>query len=356
VTLQWPALIPALLLVPLLIALYIWALRRRRPVAVRFSSLGLVHEAKPRTSRIRRHLPFTLFALALASQLFAISRPTVIAAVPTGQATVILAIDVSRSMCASDILPSRLEVAKAAAASLIERQGSNRLIGIVAFAGFAEIVQVPTGDQEVLLDAIQSLTTGRRTAIGSAILTSIDAIAGVDGSVVPAITDTTPRTPPVRVPKGAYVPHIVVLLTDGASNSGPDPVDAAQQAVDRGVRIYTIGFGTVDPGDTFRDCGPTPYARDPFATGPPGPGVAGGFGGGFRRGIDEVTLKHVAEMTGAEYYSAESADQLQAVFESLPTQYILRHEAIEVTVVFAALGIALAGVALLLARAWQPWP
>jgi Ca-activated chloride channel family protein len=357
VTLLWPVLVPAVLIVPLLVALYIWALRRRRPVAVRFSNLGLVREAVPRTSRIRRHLPFALFAFALASLLFALTRPVVIAAVPTGQATVILTIDVSRSMCSTDIQPSRLEVAKAAAAKLIERQGSDRLIGLVAFAGFAEIIQVPTGDQEVLLDAVGSLTTGRRTAIGSAILTSIDAIAGVDGSVAPAITDTTPRTPPAPVPKGAYVPHIVVLLTDGASNAGPEPVDAAQQAVDRGVRVYTIGFGTADPGDSFRNCGPTPFGRDPFGTTPGGIGGSGAFGGGaFRRGIDEVTLRRVAEMTGAEYYSAETADQLDSVFASLPTQFILRHEALEVTVVFAALGVALAGGALLLARLWRPWP
>src|SRR4051794_16324642 len=169
-TLLWAPLLILLLLIPAMVAAYVWARRRRRPVAVRYSSLGLVRAAMPRSSWLRRHLPFALFTLGLGTLLFAIARPVVVAAVPTGQATVILAMDVSRSMCATDIEPSRIQVAQAAATSFIDRQASNRLIGVVAFAGFGEIVQAPTGDREVLSDAIASLTTGRRTAIGSAIL------------------------------------------------------------------------------------------------------------------------------------------------------------------------------------------
>lgn len=353
-TLLSAPLLLALAIVPLVVGFYVWALRRRRPVAVRYSSLALVRAAVPRTSRWRRHVPFGLFVLALASLGFGLARPAAIVPVPTGQATVILAIDVSRSMCSRDIAPSRLEVAQEAATTFIERQGSNRQIGIVAFAGFGELVQAPTGDQEVLLDAVRTLTTGRRTAIGSAILESIDAIAEVDPAVAPSVREPGDEAPPA-VPDGVYVPDIIVLLTDGASNSGPLPVDAAQQAADRGVRVYTIGFGTENPGDSFARCRPNLVGTEPFG-GFGGGGAGGGPGGGFRRGIDEETLMAVAELTDGEYYSAESAGELHAVFEALPTYLILKHEVVEITVAFAALGVVLAGVAILLGRAWRPLP
>jgi Ca-activated chloride channel family protein len=350
-SLLWPGFLLVLLLVPILIAGYVWILRRRRPAAVRYSSLALVHDALPRSSRLRRHLPFALFLLALVSLVMGLTRPVGIVVVPTGQASVILAIDVSRSMCSTDISPSRLEVAQDAATAFIEGQGSSRQIGIVAFAGFGEVIQAPTGDQEVLLDAVRSLTTGRRTAIGSAILTSVDAIAEIDPAVAPSITEFSPGTPPPPVVKGAYVPHIVVVLTDGVSNAGPEPVDAAQQAADRGVRVYTIGFGTATPGDSFGRCAPRFVGSEPFRQ-----GFGGGGGGGFRRGIDEATLKAVAELTGGEYYSAESAGELHGVFEEIPTYLILKHDVVELSVVFAAIGLLLASGAILLAQAWRPLP
>ncbi len=153
--------------------------------------------------------------------------------------------DVSRSMCSTDIPPNRLVAAEAAASSFVQRQSGTTQIGIVAFAGFAEIVQTPTTDQEVLLDVIESLATGRRTAIGSAILESIDAIAEIDPSVArvadpndPNAVDPTATEPPA-VPHGAYAPAIIVLLTDGASNAGPDPVEAAKLAADaRDPRLH----------------------------------------------------------------------------------------------------------------------
>jgi Ca-activated chloride channel family protein len=351
-TLLWPALLIGLAVVPLIVGVYIWAIRRRRPPAVRYSSLVLLREAVPRWSRVRRHLPFALFVLALTSLLIGLGRPVVIAAVPTGQATVILAIDVSRSMCLRDIAPSRLEVAQDAAAAFIERQGPSHQIGIVAFAGFGELIQAPTGDQEVLLDAIRSLTTGRRTAIGSGILESIDAISEVDPAVAPSTYDYSPGSPPPPVPHGAYAPDIIVVLTDGVSNVGPEPVDAAQQAADRGVRVYTIGFGTENPGNAFPVCTARFTGSQPFTQ-----QFGGGPGGGaFRRGIDEETLADVAELTGGEYYSAESAGELHAVFEALPTYLILKHEVVEVTVVFAALGALMAASGVLLAQWWRPLP
>ncbi len=355
----WPWALLLLALLPLLVAVRILLLRRRR-VGLRYSSLSLVHEALPGSSWIRRHLPFALFVVALASLIIAIARPVSIVSVPAGQTTVILAMDVSRSMCATDIPPNRLIAAEAAAASFIERHGSTTHIGIVAFAGFAEIVQTPTTDQEVLLDVIESLTTGRRTAVGSAILKSLDAIAEIDQSVAPSVTDGSGSDlEPEPVPRGAYAPAIVVLLTDGASNTGPLPVDAAEQAAARGVRVYTIGFGTESPGNESPPCGLQFIGREPSESQDLQGFGGGGFGfggGGIRRAIDEKTLMEVADTTGGLYYLAESADELHSVFASLPTSLIMKHEVLEVSVAFAALGALLIAVAILLGQAWRPLP
>lgn len=348
--LLWPAALLLLLLIPLLIGAYVWVLRRRQRYTVRYSSLALVRAALPRTSRLRRHLPFALFLLALGALVFALSRPVAIAAVPTSRATILLSLDVSRSMCSTDIPPNRLQAAETAALKFVERQKSSTRIGLVAFAGFAELIMTPTTDPELLADAIESLTTGRRTAIGSGILEAIDAIAEIDGSVAPSVR-TSADIAPTPVPRGAYVPSIVVLLTDGASNVGPAPIDAAQQAADRGIRVYTIGFGTEFGGEM--NCGSQSADRDFYGG---GGAFFGGGGGGFRRGIDEDTLKQVSDMTGGEYYSAESAGELQAVFENLPTSYITRHEVTEISVFFAAAGALLAALAVGLSLLWHPLP
>jgi Ca-activated chloride channel family protein len=328
-------------------------LRRRRRYALRYSSLSLVREALPHQSRLRRHLPFALFLLALASLVVALGRPVATVIVPIGQTTVILAIDVSRSMCSTDIRPNRLVAAQEAAQEYIKRQTSNTQIGIVAFAGFAELIQPPSSDQELLQDAIDRLAPARRTAIGTALLRSLDAIAEINQNVAPSVSDGAPGARPTPLPEGEYAPDIIVLLTDGASNTGPLPLDAAQQAVERGIRVYTIGFGT--PNGSVMDCG------DGFWGGSSGGmdqfgGGGGFFGGGFRRGIDEDTLQRIAEMTGGEYYSAESAGELHKVFQDLPTYLITKTEFTEISVAFAALGALLAALAILLSLVWHPLP
>ena len=168
-SLLWPGFLLLLGLIPLIVAVYIWALRRRR-VALRFSSLSLVRAAIPRYSRLRRHVPLALFLIALAALIFTMARPVTVVSVPTGQATIILTLDVSGSMRQTDIEPSRLGAAKAAAISFIQKQKASTQIALVAFAGYAELIQPPTSDQEVLQNAFESLTTGRGTAIGSGIL------------------------------------------------------------------------------------------------------------------------------------------------------------------------------------------
>jgi len=350
-SLLWPGFLYLLLLIPLIVAIYILALRRRRRFAVRYSSLSLVREAAKGQSWLRRHLPFVLFLLALTSLVFALGRPVATVVVPSNKATVILAIDVSRSMCSTDIPPNRLEVAKDAALSFVRKNSSGRQVGIVAFAGFAELIQPPTTDIKLLENAISYLAPARRTAIGSAILRSLDAIAEVDNRVAPSelgAASNQPSSPSASTED--FVPHIIVLLTDGASNAGPLPISAAEQAVERGVRVYTIGFGTTNNSSPM-NCGDD----DPFGGGGFGPQFGGtGLGGGFRREIDEETLTQIADMTGGKYYLAESADKLQEVFENLPTYVIATRQTTEISVLFTAFAVLIAILAMTLAFLWHP--
>ncbi|HUS17388.1 MAG TPA: VWA domain-containing protein [Chloroflexia bacterium] len=346
-TFLWPGFLALLAFVPLLAAVYIWFLRRRR-VALRYSSLALVRAAMPRYSRLRRHLPFVAFLIALSSLSVAVARPVRIVSVPSGQATIILTIDASASMRQRDIPPSRLEAAQAAALSFIGRQKSSTQIGIVAFAGYAELIQPPTANQEALQVAVESLTLARGTAIGSGILKSIDAIAAIDPSIAPSVIGEPRPDAPPAVPKGAFAPHIIVVLTDGVSTTGPDALGAAQQAADRGIRVYTIGFGTENGSGQFG-------GGDPFGRGNQQFG-GGGPQGGFRRGIDEETLKQIANLTDGTYYTASSSGELVKVFENLPTHLITKHAVMEISVAFAAAGALLVAVAMGLALLWSPVP
>ncbi len=351
----WSPLLVLLLILPLTAAAYLLALRRRRRFAVRYSSLSLIREAASHQTWWRRHLPFALFLLALASLILALARPVATVVVPSNKATIILAMDVSRSMCATDILPNRLEAAKDAAQAFIQNHKSGRQIGIVAFAGFAELIQPPTTDTQTLTEAVENLTTARRTAIGSAILRSIDAIAEVDNRIAPsgntaASSGGTSDLPPSEAPLS---PHIIVLLTDGASNAGPPPLAAAAQAAARGIRIYTIGYGTFN-NTTRMDCGDD-FNSDQFFFG------GGGFqfepqtgSRDFRLQIDETTLKQIADVTGGSYYFASSATELEDVFQNLPSFVVATRETIEVSVFFTAFAAVMILLAMYLSLRWHP--
>jgi Ca-activated chloride channel homolog len=347
----WAGSLFLLALIPIIIVVYILMLKRRKRYVIRYSSLSLVRDAVAHQSRFRRHVPFALFMLALASLVFALARPVATIVVPSNKAMIIMAMDVSRSMCSTDIPPNRLEAAKDAAQSFVNNEMSGRQVGIVAFAGFAELIQPPTNNMSSLQSAIESLTTARRTAIGSAILRSIDAIAEVDENVVPS--DIGSSTPP-PTPPSEYSPHIIVLLTDGASNAGPYPLSAAQQAAERGIRVYTIGFGTTNNSSAM-DCGDQFQENDQFGGGFGLP-FGGGGGGGFRRDIDEETLKQIAELTGGAYYAATSANELQNVLNNLPTYVITTRETTEVSVIFTAIATILAILAVILSLLWHPLP
>lgn len=347
--LLWPASLLLLSLIPILAAVYIWIQRRKRRFTVRYSSLALVRSALPRYANLRRHLPFALFLLALSSLIVAFARPVNIIRVPAGQSTVILSIDVSMSMRQTDIPPTRLEAAKAAALSFLQRQSANTEIGIVVFSGFAELIQPPTSDQETLRAAVRSLNYGRRTAIGSGIVEALEAMDDAN-----PITVTGPGDSGLSGTPGAVTSDIIVLLTDGVSTSGIHPLDAAQIAAERGIRVYTIGFGTERGSDWFGNQFFGGRANDPDPQNQQGWG--GGGRGRFRRGIDEATLKEIATVTGAEYFAAESADELINVFSNLTTHVVTREEKSEISFLFAAVGALFAALAVALALLWNPLP
>jgi Ca-activated chloride channel homolog len=356
----WPWFLILLLLVPILAAVYWWILRRKRRFAVRYSSLSLIREALPKRPRWRQHLPFILFLLALSSLIVSLARPFATVKVPLSRTTIILALDVSRSMCAIDVPPNRLTVAQDAALAFIEDQAEGTQIGIVAFAGFAEIVVPPTRDKEALQNAVVNLTTSIGTAIGSATLKSIDAIAEINNAIPPSAVDLQVEENGREQEIEDYEPDIIVLLTDGANSRGPFPLDAAQKAADRGIRVYTIGFGTAEPQRmvcTREQLGSDAFIED-FGGGPgSGSFTSGGFGD-FRRFliIDEETLQTIAEMTGGDYFRAEDSQQLLEIFLGLPAQVELQEEELEISVVFAALGALFLLVSLLLTMRWNRYP
>ena len=237
-----------LLLVPLLLVAYLLQQRRRRRGAVVFSSVALVRAAMPKRASWKRYVPAALFLLGLMSLGVASARPQASAKIAVSRTSIILALDVSRSMCSTDVAPNRLSVAQEAARSFVEKQPKGTRIGIVEFAGFALVLVEPTTEREKLLAAIDGLTTARGTAIGSAILRSVDVISAINPQVPPVDSsiesgagdsfpgfdpatgepiESAPVLPAVPAPKEGYVSDIVVVLTDGTNTRGIAPIDAA---------------------------------------------------------------------------------------------------------------------------------
>jgi Ca-activated chloride channel family protein len=346
-TILWPWVLPALLVVPAAIAYYVWLLRRRRRQAVRFSDVALVRAAAPRRAPWRRHAPFALLVAAIGLLALAATRPQVSADVPVSRSAVIMALDVSGSMCATDVDPNRLAAAQKAVRDFIGKQESSTTIGLVVFSGFAQVAVAPTQDREALLRAVDGLTTGRGTTIGAAILKSVDAISEIDPDVAPANPGTAPVRP--REP-GTYAPEIVVLLTDGANTRGISPQDAAETAAERGVRVYPIGFGTRNP--TSMVC----TAAQLGANG--NEGWFGGYTGGAGSYLvaDESTLRQVADTTGGEYFAAADAGQLQSVLDGLPQTVATQREDIEISAWLVGLAVLALGGAVWAAARWTAFP
>ena len=356
--LLWPDYLLLLAVIPFLVLVYVFVLRRRRRYAVHYSSLSLIRQAMPRAFQWRRHLPFALMALALALLVLALARPFTTVAVASSRTTVMLALDVSLSMCADDVDPNRLTVAQKATERFIDSQEPDTWVGVVAFAGIAQVVVPPTTDREALMEAVNNLKTARATAVGSAIGRSLAALAEINPDIPPLNVYVDPRQDSADPDaEDTLQPDVIVLLTDGASNRGVSPLVAARAARDRGVRVYTIGFGTTQP--TILRCTLDQLGENPMDQ-QIGRGGFGTFSRGFGIGnflmLDERTLSRVAEITDGEYYAAESADELLEVFSEIPVQIEEKRERTEISAVFTALGALLALAAFGLGLRWSPLP
>jgi len=341
VTFFWPHFLWLLLLVPLLLLVYVWLLRRKKKTAVRYASLSIVREAMAGGSQWRRHVPPALFLLALTAMLLAAARPFATLTLPSLQQTIILAMDVSGSMRATDVEPNRLVASQNAAKAFLAELPRHVKVGIVAFAGTAQVVQPATLNREDLVAAIDKFQKPRPPAIGSAIVVSLSEIfpdAGIDLSsmmygrdkprgqaIDQGKTEKKEHTP---VPAGSYSSAAIILLTDGQRTTGVDTLEAAKMAADRGVRVYTVGIGTVE-GETI------------------------GFEGwSMRVRLDEETLKEVANRTQGEYYYAGTAENLKKVYEALSTRLTVEKKETEVSGLLALLAAALAVVSAGLSLLW----
>jgi Ca-activated chloride channel family protein len=354
----WPTLLWLLLLVPLSVGLYVLLLYRRKKTALRYANLSMVKAAMGAVGW-RRHVPPALMLLALTLLLIAVARPTAVVSLPSTRATVILAMDVSGSMRATDVTPSRVEAAQAAAKQYIKSQPKDVVIGIVAFAATAFLVQSPTVDHTALFNAIDHFELQRGTAVGSGILTALSSIFPREDFPIAnyysggfgtgsggfgfgggdrfnrfggrALGDRGPGGPPkkhVPVEPGSYKNAVIILLTDGQTNAGYDPVEAARIASEYGVKVYTVGFGTTR-------------------------GNVVGFGGfSMRAQLDEDALKKIADMTRGRYFHAATADDLKAVYGVLSKQLVMETQQMEISSFFAAAAAIVMLLAAGLSLAW----
>jgi len=351
-SLSWPWALLSILVIPLIFGVWWLTRRRRRRAAVRVTSIALVRAALPKRGRWTRRIPAALFVAGLVLLALGAARPQATMPVPRTSATIMLALDTSGSMCTTDVDPNRITAAKRAAAEFIESQRGGPRIGLVTFAGTAGVLVPPTDDTDELIEALDAITVGRGTAIGQAMLTSIDAIAEVDPDVAPTGVSPAPGRDGSNQggpDEGEYANSVIVLLTDGANTQGVEPDTAADEVAARRIRVFTIGFGTTTPAPMV--CENSEF--DGGFWGGFGGGWGGGFGGrgGFDRGrnmldIDEPTLQRVAEVTGGSYHRAENADELQDALGSLSGTFTVVYERRDVAAAFAAGGALLVAGAL----------
>jgi Ca-activated chloride channel family protein len=340
-TFLWPEFLWLLLALPLLVLLYLWLLGRRRKTALRYASLSIVKEAMGAGQSMRRHIPPALFLLAMAAMLLAAARPMAVVTLPSNQQTIILAMDVSGSMRATDVQPSRLVAAQNAAKSFLAELPRNVKVGIVAFAGSAQVAQLPTVNREDLVAAIDSFQLQRATATGDAIVVSLATLFPDAGINLDSLRtgrdrqrgfslddDKKPKKDFTPVAPGSYNSAAIIMLTDGQRTTGSDPLEAAKLAADRGVRVYTVGIGTVD-GETI------------------------GFEGwSMRVRLDEETLKAIANKTNADYFYAGTAHDLSKVYQALSSRLTVEKKETEVSALFAMAAAVLALLSAGLSLLW----
>jgi Ca-activated chloride channel family protein len=317
VTFIWPPLLLSLALIPLGAGAY-FALGRRRRMALARAGFAVSTPVAGRAVGVRNRVPAALFLAGFAILCVALARPQAVVDLPREEGTVVLAFDVSGSMAADDLKPTRMDAAKASTQEFVKKQPASVVIGVVAFSDSGLSVQAPTSDQATVLAAVNRLTPQRGTSLAQGILASLDAIAVAEAG--PSVDYYSNRSPdptatPTPVPAGTHTSASIVLLTDGENNESPDPLAAAQSAADRGVRVYTIGIGS--PAGTTLELN------------------------GFRvhTQLNEALLQQVSQVTGGAYFTADDEQELQTIYEDLDTQLVVRAEAIEVTAIFAGAGI-----------------
>jgi Ca-activated chloride channel homolog len=323
-----PELLIALALVPVAIGLYLLIQRRRTRYAVRFTNVDLLANIAPRRPAWRRHLPPILYLAALAALAVALARPAMVVAVPKEQATVVLAIDVSRSMQATDVTPTRLDAAVAAAGTFIDQMPPRFKVGLVAFSTGARLVVSPTEDHTKVKDALGNLRADGGTALGDAIAMAVQAGLGASTSAAPTPTpqpspgaSADPNASPDPGTEADTTPTVAAaVLSDGANSTGElTPEQAAQQAADSGVPVYTIALGTQDGTVQV----PNDFGFLETVNVPP----------------DPETLATVAEMTGGRSFQAPTADDLAQIYQSLGSKVGFETEQQDVTYMFAGLGL-----------------
>ena len=341
----WPNALWLLLAVPAMVGMYVLVLRRRKRDVLRFASLSLIRPAMASGYQIRRHVPPFLFMLAMIVAIVAMARPTARITLPSLQQTIILAVDVSLSMGATDVDPNRLTAAQVAAKTFVEEQPSDVRIGLVAFGGSAVLVQSPTNNREDLLAAIDRFQLQRATATGSAIYTSLAALlpdAGIDlqsldfnGWVRNSRRDPTlglmqkpDRKDFKPAAAGSFKSGAIILMSDGRRTVGPDPLEAAKAAAERGVRVFTIGFGTKE-GTTVAGDGWSVYVR-----------------------LDEETLRAIADITQGKYSHAGTAEDLKKVYQDLNARLVMERKDLEIAFMFAAAAVALLIASAVLSLLW----
>jgi Ca-activated chloride channel homolog len=343
---EWPQMLWLTLAVPVVVFAYLLVLRRKKKLALRYASLSMVQEAMGASPKFRRHIPPLIFLLALISMIVAVARPAAVVTLPYQYETVILAIDASGSMRAADVSPTRIAAAQAAARAFVADQPRSTRLALVSFAATASVVQQPTLNREDILSALDRIQLQKGTAIGSGILVSLKIIfpdlefdlrssnprpgggkeasrgTAIDAPAKGNAVDSKPVTP------GSYGSAAIILLTDGQTTAGPDPIEASKMAAERGVRVFTVGIGTVN-GE-----------------------ILGAEGWSMRVRLDEEALKTIANVTKAEYFYAGTATDLTKIYKSLNSRLVLEQKATEVTALFAAAGAIFALLSGLLSLLW----
>ena len=335
---HWPLMLWLLAGLPPLVLFYVRRLGRRRKSALRFA--GLAEAGQVTGGALRRNLPAVLLLLALCSMIFAVARPQAVITLPSRIDTVMLAMDVSGSMRAADVKPNRLAAAQNAAKAFIEDQPGHVRIGVVSIAAAAAVVQSPTGSRDDIFQAIDRFQLQRGTALGSGLAIALATLlpdAGIDaGSLTSKRTraardsvdsDAVRKVGPASA--GENTSAAIVLLSDGHSNTGPDPLQAAGLAAEHGVRIFTVGVGTLDGATLTTD------------------------GMSMRVRLDEEALKKIALKTDGEYFRADNAVDLKRIYRHLSAKLTNENRRLtEVSALFAAFGVALAMISGLLSLAW----